>query len=210
MEKSESIIEFSKALIKLQGGLKPAVRDKVNPFLNTNYADLAAIMDVCQIPLFENKFCISHLTNIGPYGPYLETVLIHESGEWMTSKYPLQPSKPDDPQSMGSALAYARRYNLSAMLNIVTEDDDAERAMGRLPANNQKIKTRTVEQQYPKVFNKKPVTREQLAQLEGFKKAGKNIKSIVDVYHWNVAKLSNLTFEQAETLIKELTKEVAK
>jgi len=64
-----------------------------------------------------------------------------------------------------------------AILGIVTEDDDAEGAMGRLPDYGLKTKPRSVEQMYPEVFIKKPATREQMDRLEIFRKAGRNIKA---------------------------------
>jgi len=61
----------------------------------------------------------------------LETVLMHASGEWVSSELAINPIK-NEPQAIGSALTYARRYALSAILGIATdEDDDAESAMGR-------------------------------------------------------------------------------
>jgi hypothetical protein len=210
VEKSESIVELIKALMKVQVALKPAVRDKVNPFLKSKYADLSGVWDVCRELLKENKLAVVQVSGIDSNGCYLETILTHESGEWISGKYPLRPVKPDDPQAMGSALTYARRYTLAAILGIVTEDDDAEGAMGRFPDNGQKSQPRSVREMYPEVFTKKPATREQLARLEIFKKAGKNIKSIVEVYKWNAVKLSDLTFEQAETLIRELSREEVK
>lgn len=58
----------------------------------------------------------------------LETRLIHaESGQWISSMAVI-PLPKNDPQGMGSAITYARRYSLCAMLGIVTEDDDGESA----------------------------------------------------------------------------------
>jgi uncharacterized protein (DUF3820 family) len=67
--------------------------------------------------------------------PALETRLIHaESGEQITSHMPLVLTK-QDPQSQGSALTYARRYALLAILGLVgDEDDDASRAQSPDPA----------------------------------------------------------------------------
>jgi hypothetical protein len=205
MEKSESITELTKALIKVQESLKPAVRDKNNPFLKTKYADLSGVWDVCRNLLQQNKLAVAQVGGIDVGGSYLETILAHESGEWISGKYPLKPVKADDPQALGSALTYARRYTLAAILGIVTEDDDAEGAMGRKAEIRQKPAVKPAQPASPVGAVKKPVTAEQLKKLEIFQKAGKNIKNLVDAHKWKVAKLSNLSFEQAETLIKELT-----
>ena len=131
MEKSENITELIKTLIKIQPLLKPAIRDKVNPYLKSKYADLSGVWDTCRDLLKENGLAVSQVCGINEYGSYLETILMHESGQWISGKYPLKPVKADDPQAMGSAMTYARRYSLAAILGIVTEDDDAEVAMGR-------------------------------------------------------------------------------
>lgn len=69
----------------------------------------------------------------------LETRLIHaESGQWISSMAVI-PLPKNDPQGMGSAITYARRYSLCAMLGIVTEDDDGEGAkIGSKSASSQR------------------------------------------------------------------------
>jgi hypothetical protein len=58
----------------------------------------------------------------------LITKLVHaESGEWQASLL-MMPLPKNDPQGYGSALTYARRYGLSSMIGLVTEDDDANAA----------------------------------------------------------------------------------
>jgi hypothetical protein len=55
------------------------------------------------------------------------TTLAHSSGQWISGEMPIVLSK-TDPQSIGSALTYYRRYTLSAMIGIAPEDDDGENA----------------------------------------------------------------------------------
>jgi len=62
--------------------------------------------------------------------PVLTTRLMHSSGEWLEGEWPLNPVK-NDPQALGAASTYARRYSLMAALGIATEDDDGETASGR-------------------------------------------------------------------------------
>lgn len=137
MDKSENITELVKALIGMQPQLQPAIKDKANPFFKAKYADLAGVVESSRQLLSMHRLAISQVSSIDATGPYLETILMHESGQWISGKYPLKPVK-DDPQAMGSAMTYARRYTWAAILGIVTEDDDAEGAMGR-----QETKTKT-------------------------------------------------------------------
>jgi hypothetical protein len=71
----------------------------------------------------------------------LTTVLAHSSGEWVSSEWPVCPvADAADPQRMGVALTYARRYALFTLVRIAGEDDldapDAIRAMnGGNPAS---------------------------------------------------------------------------
>jgi hypothetical protein len=209
LEKSESIIELSKALIQMQASLKPAVKEKTNPFLKTRYVDLSGVWDVCRALLHENKLAIVQLGGVDANGPFLETVLTHESGEWISGKYPLKPVKPDDPQALGSAMTYARRYTLAAILGIITEDDDAEGAMGRLSESKSKSESKPQVGKSP-LPARNLATREQLDKLDVFQKGGKNIKNKVESYKWKINKLSDLSFEQAAKLIQDFNSEVVK
>lgn len=210
MEKSENIAEIIKALIKIQPQLKPAIKDKANPFLKTKYADLSGVWDSCRNLLKESGLAVVQVCGIGDNGSYLETILMHESGQWISGKYPLKPVKDDDPQAMGSAMTYARRYNLAAILGIVTDDDDAEGAMGRQTESKPKTATRPEPQRDPAIPAPKAATQEQLNKLDAYKKAGKNIKIKVDTYGWSITKLSELTYDQAEKLINDFSAEVKK
>jgi len=142
MERSESIKELALALAKAQGVIETATKDTSNPFFHSNYADLASIWGVARKPLSENGLSVIQIPDIEGDSIILRTMLLHASGEFILSQYKVNPMrqakdqgwvKSDDPQSIGSALTYARRYALAAMVGIVAEeeDDDGEKAMGR-------------------------------------------------------------------------------
>ena len=61
--------------------------------------------------------------NDGQYGDYLITTIFHSSGEWIQDSMRLVITR-DDPQGFGSAVTFARRYALSSMLGVVTDDDN--------------------------------------------------------------------------------------
>lgn len=125
---SDSILEIAKALIKTQAALLPAVKDAKNPFLKTTYASLNSVLDSCRNALRENGIVlvqspVAAPEHLGTGFIGLETKLIHaESGEWLSSLTVVPLAKPD-PQAMGAAISYARRYALAAMLGIVSEED---------------------------------------------------------------------------------------
>lgn len=132
MEKSESIKELAIALNKAQATLQVAKKGSENPFFHSKYADLLAVWDACREALTNNGFAITQIADTDSEGrAVLETVLMHTSGEWIKGRLPLLPVK-TDPQAQGSALTYARRYSLAAIVGLCTEgDDDAEGSMDR-------------------------------------------------------------------------------
>ncbi len=130
MNKSESIIELAKALSKAQGEMKTAKKDNTNPFFKSTYADLASVWDVCRKPLSDSGLAVSQITKNDDKGIVLETILMHSSGEWLSGEMSIFSLK-NEPQAIGSAITYARRYALSAILGIAADDDDAEDAMAR-------------------------------------------------------------------------------
>lgn len=115
---------FAEALVKVQGTIKTAVKDATNKAFGTaKYADLAAVWEAVKPALQANGFVVVQSPNFEGDIMWLETTLLHVSGERMTGRYPLRPSK-QDPQGFGSALTYARRYSLSSMLGVVADEDD--------------------------------------------------------------------------------------
>lgn len=126
----ETTPKLAAALVKAQATLKPARKVKENPHLRSKYADLAAVWEACCDALTENGIAIVQAPVYRDGVFLLKTTLLHESGESMSGEYFVRPSK-EDPQGYGSAVTYARRYSLAAMVGIVTEDDDGNRASQR-------------------------------------------------------------------------------
>lgn len=133
---SEQIDQLATALSKAQGAMKSAAKSKENPFFKSHYADLPAVWEACRDALSKNGLAVIQTTQFDGTETWLETTLAHSSGQWMRSRYPVRPAKPD-PQGLGSALTYSRRYALMAMVGVVAEDedDDGEAAVGRTNGN---------------------------------------------------------------------------
>lgn len=129
MNKSESIKNIGLALCKFQASIGKVSKEANNPFFKSKYASLANILDTIQKPLSECGLAFAQL----PDDDALTTILIHsESGEWIEASYKMPVAKQNDPQAMGSAITYARRYALGAILGLnIDDDDDGEKAMGR-------------------------------------------------------------------------------
>ncbi len=122
---SSEVTELAKSLINVQRSLQPALKDRENPFVKSRYATLNSVMDACRETLLANGIWVTQYpvpADAGHLG--LVTKLTHaESGQWQSSLL-VMPLPKADPQGYGSAITYARRYALSAMLGIVAEDDD--------------------------------------------------------------------------------------
>lgn len=126
MEKSTNISNLTKALAQFHALVGKIGKDAKNPFFKSNYASLPHILTEVSDPLQQAGLVITQF----PDGDALTTMLIHaESGEYIASSYTMPVAKANDPQALGSAISYARRYSVSSILSLKIDDDDAEGAM---------------------------------------------------------------------------------
>jgi len=130
MNRSEQINELATALAKAQSVIKGAMKDSDNPFFKSTYADLTSVWEACRKPLTDNGLSVTQLLGESDSGVVIETVLLHSSGQWISSSYSM-PVVKQTPQDYGSAITYARRYALAAIVGVAPEDDDGNRASGR-------------------------------------------------------------------------------
>ena len=123
MIKSESIKELAAALCKSQSEMGGASKDSSNPFFKSKYSDLSSVVQAIKEPFADNGLSYSQwpITEDGKAG--VETILMHDSGEFMQSTL-LLPLTKNDAQGAGSAITYARRYALQSLAGIPSEDDD--------------------------------------------------------------------------------------
>lgn len=129
--RSETIGEIASALATAQSELRPAVKDAVNPHLKSKYANLASVWEAAREPLVKNG--LSVVQTFWPAEPNTVTVvttLMHKSGEWIESPLTLPVGK-NDAQGYGSAITYARRYGLSALLGVIADEDDDGHGAGQ-------------------------------------------------------------------------------
>jgi hypothetical protein len=125
---SDQIDLLAAALVKAQAAMKPASMNKINPHFKSKYADLASIIESLRKPLTDNGLAFTQTLGRDILPEFsLVTTLLHTSGQWLRSEYPLPVNA--TPQQMGSALTYARRYSLSAITGTAAdEDDDGDKA----------------------------------------------------------------------------------
>lgn len=128
MKTSQTIIKIAPALLAAQKKIGAAKKDATNPFFHSSYADLGSVMEACKEALNESGIIVLQPIGTDEIGVYVETVLLHESGEWIADRMKIAPKTDSNPQDQGSAISYARRYSLQSMVFIPAEDDDAESA----------------------------------------------------------------------------------
>ncbi|MFQ3209158.1 MAG: hypothetical protein ACI9HU_000642 [Colwellia sp.] len=127
MNKSDSIKELAIALNKAQAEMSGAKKKATNPFFKSKYSDMNAVVDAIRIPFCDNGLSYSQFPIFSDKCVGVETILMHESGEWISSVLML-PMVKQDPQAAGSAITYARRYSLQSIAGIPSEDDDGNHA----------------------------------------------------------------------------------
>ncbi len=131
MNKSDVITNLATALSKVQGKLNGAVKDSTNPFFKSKYANLESVWESIRELMAAEGLSVSQMPGMLATGqPTLVTMLMHKSGEFLSSEQPLFPVK-QDPQGIAAAITYARRSALSAIIGQIEVEDDGETAMGR-------------------------------------------------------------------------------
>jgi len=132
--------KLNQKLMALQQAICPITKDSTNPFFNSKYYDINALLDALKPVL--NKVGLVVMQPLD--GDKLKTILIDpDSGDKVESALNLIVNP--DPQKMGSIITYFRRYMLASMLALQAEDDDANTATGKTPntTNNHTKPTET-------------------------------------------------------------------
>ena len=153
MTKSDSIKNLATALCAFQASVEAITKDSTNPFFKSKYASLSAIIEDTRDLLAKNGLSYAQfpslVTNADGTRSFagLTTILMHTSGEWIESGFPVN-AVDEKPQSVGSAITYARRYALQSILGLQVEDDDGNAASQpkpqQMPAKQASTSTKTV------------------------------------------------------------------
>jgi hypothetical protein len=137
-EIKKTIGKLAEALAKAQAKITHAAKDRENPHFKSKYATLASVWDAVREPLTANGLSVVQTVESTQDGAFVEvrTHLLHSSGESMESSLKV-PVAQRTAQGMGSAITYARRYALAAMVGVAPDDDDDGNAasQGQAPAN---------------------------------------------------------------------------
>jgi len=128
MKTSESIKQIAEALVSAQKEIRFATKDSTNPHFKSKYANINSVIEAVKKPLNDNGIAI--LQSLSPSDDnklHLTTRLLHSSGEWIED-IAVCPIQKQDPQGLGSAISYIRRYSISSLCALYADDDDGQSA----------------------------------------------------------------------------------
>lgn len=122
---SEQVNEIASALANAQSKMGGAKKDANNPFFHSKYATLSSVIDAISGPLSENKLSYwqGPFYNVAAQTWVVSTTLMHDSGQWISTEYPVLYEK-SGPQPFGAGYSYARRFALMGIAGIPAVDDD--------------------------------------------------------------------------------------
>lgn len=190
MNKSDTISKLATALVKAQHAMGSARKESIHPVFK-KYADLTEVIETVKKPLNDNGITFLQIVELDEQGrQVVETTLLHESGEFLSGRTLVVTAKQNDPQALGSAITYAKRYGLQAICGLPTEDDDGELAMGR---SKQKVQSKAVTQLDALKM-----------MVQELKKTPAQVKKMIEWVGATTSSLDGLTEEQASKLIAAL------
>lgn len=137
MRMSESIQDLAKSLVTANKTVGNPKKNAINPHLKNKYATLDAVIFAYKESYLSNGITVleNPKTEDGRVG--VEITLLHETGQYITHDPFMLPPGKNDAQGHGSAVTYARRYALSAVMNISADDDDDGNGAQQKPQGQQ-------------------------------------------------------------------------
>jgi len=135
MKTSESVKNILPAIFKVKGEMKTFTKGASNPYFDSTYVDLNALLEGVEPLLAANGMILLQPVN----GNTVETVILHSSGEFISSSMDMVLAK-QDMQAAGSAVTYARRYSLQSLLGLKAVDDDGNLSSGKTVKPQQEAK----------------------------------------------------------------------
>lgn len=132
MKTSTSFKEIIPDLIKAQKELKPVLKKGTNPHFRSDYAEYEDVIEEIKRVLNKNNMWITHPTHFESEKLIMETVIIHTSGEWVSTELPII-NKVGTDQGLGSSITYTKRYSAEALMGVSTIKDDDGNAATKHP-----------------------------------------------------------------------------
>ena len=216
-ESAPALARLALALSKAQAEMRNPIKDKENPHYKSRYADLGSVRDAVMPALAKYGLAVTQTVDRVGDADVLVTTLLHERGGSVQSRYPIRPVK-GDPQGFGSAVTYARRYSLSALVCVAADDDDDGEA-GSAPQRSQPAQQRPAKQMpahdAAPAPAKEGIPAEYAAKVklllgQAAKALGGTVEEEVQsvLNHYDAAELGNLTRDQADKVVRWANKQI--
>ena len=168
LNKSESIANLVKALSALQGELKDADKNALNPHFKSKYADLSEVLGNLRPLLAKNQLALSQFPSFENGIVSVTSLLAHASGEWIESTASA-PATKQDVQGVGSAITYLKRYSAAAIVGMASADQDDD---GNSVSTIQKVENKPIAKQEVKDFRPQTVDAAKIETIiQGYAKA---------------------------------------
>lgn len=183
---------LAKAFVAAQKATEAVKKAATNPAFKSKYADLSQVVEgvipalnnagvgLMQFPAFDGDLVS------------VTTTMLHESGSSVSATLHMRPSK-SDPQGIGSAITYARRYALLAMTGAAPEDDDGNAASG--PRNENRPEPKRTEPAAPTL-------KDRADRLEATLKAVDNSAALTKAYNLASGLCADLDAKDPERLVE--------
>ena len=116
---------IAKALLEFHKTNPHAYEDKRNPHFKNTYASLESVIKTVRTA---SQFGLTFTQEMDFEDDitFVRTVMMHSSGATRVSRTKIVSKDPNDPQKMGSAISYAKRYGLQSIFGLPSDDDDGE------------------------------------------------------------------------------------
>ena len=198
MNKSESIVEISKALAKFQEEVKQPLKDADNPFFKSKYVPLENVVEAISNCGPKNGLSFVQWPKNDETGRVgVATLLMHTSGEFIEFDAVFMKADKETAQGAGALITYLKRYSLSAIYGITSdEDDDGNNSSGNNKSEPTKRRT-----------NPEPVASEQVGNIKvkAMEFAKARDRKVDDVYKiLKISDTTKLNITQASAVLKQL------
>lgn len=149
MNRSESIVKLAVALAKFNSEVSSISKDAKNPFFKSEYVTLDKLILSTRDILQKNGLSVMQMPLTREGGEIgIQTILLHESGEYIESEPLFMKPAKNDPQQAGSVISYLRRYSYQAILNLNTGEDDDANSSSYVGNVNSRISEKQVKELY--------------------------------------------------------------
>lgn len=169
MKMSNETSELFKALAQLRTKIKQPKKDAKNPFFKSDYVTLEGVenaideaLKTTQLGLWWGQFVENTEAGIG-----VSTMITHESGQWLQANTLILNPVKNDPQGLGSAITYEKRYQLSSLFGISSDIDDDGNASSFINTQNTQSKKHYTPDRVKKTANQnQPANQDQVVNLK--------------------------------------------